>query len=102
MNELEYYSLHNIATIGQDISNMQLHLKRRARLYELVGIPTRALLKADVLEVGAGGGYNALALLLFGANVDIVEPNVRACEDAEKLFMQESCQDTLIKSCWSV
>ena len=88
MNELEYYSLHNIATIGQDISNMQLHLKRRARLYELVGIPTRALLKADVLEVGAGGGYNALALLLFGANVDIVEPNVRACEDAEKLFMQ--------------
>lgn len=88
MNELEYYSLHNISTIGQDISNMQLHLKRRARLYELVGIPTRVLLKADVLEVGAGGGYNALALLLFGANVDIVEPNVRACEDAEKLFTQ--------------
>ncbi len=71
----------------QDISNIELHYRRRQKLYRQCGIPTVAFKNAQMLEVGPGGGYNALAPLHWGVDhLDLVEPNPTGVEILKKLF----------------
>lgn len=70
----------------QDISNLAKHMQRREKLYRLLGVPMILLNGRKVLEVGPGGGYNALALLKWGVQLDLVEPNPKAQEELVALF----------------
>lgn len=87
MNEfVRFYEENGISPVSQDISDLELHIKRRERLYRLLGIDSRLFKDADILEVGAGSGYNTLVFLLLGAKVDIVEPNQVGRREMQKLF----------------
>ena len=83
---LSFYGKYKISPVKQDLSNLNLHLARREKLYRTLGIPVFAFQRKSVLEVGCGGGHNALAFLLWGAQVDLVEPNPKAREEIQPLF----------------
>lgn len=87
---IEFYSKYNISPVSQDIQNLELHINRRKRLYQLLGICPQVFKGAHILEVGAGSGYNTLVFLLLGARVDIVEPNSKGREVARGLFEKYS------------
>ncbi len=87
MNEfVRFYEENEISPVSQDISNLKLHIKRRERLYRLLGIDSQLFKGANILEVGAGSGYNTLVFLLLGAKVDIVEPNPTGRKEMQNLF----------------
>lgn len=87
MNQfLKYYGEHGISPVSQDISDLEAHIVRRKRLYRLLGIDYRLFRGANILEVGAGSGYNTLVFLLLGARVDIVEPNPTGRDEMIELF----------------
>ena len=83
---LNFYKKNNVSPVKQDISNIQDHLKRRHNLYNILGIPMSFLKKSKVLEVGPGSGHNALALLLSGVKLDLVEPNETGASEIINLF----------------
>ncbi len=86
---LEFYGENNISPVHQDISDYKVHLRRRQKLYRQCGIPTVAFSGKTMLEVGPGGGYNALAALEWGiSHIDLVEPNPKGAEEIPKLFQQ--------------
>lgn len=61
MNDfVSYYGQNQISPVSQDISDLDLHFKRRANLYEMLGIDTALFAGKQILEVGAGSGYNSL------------------------------------------
>lgn len=87
MNDfVKYYQDFNISPVSQDISDLDLHIRRRKRLYELLGISPKIFENSSILEVGAGSGYNSLVFLLLGSSVDIVEPNFVGINEAKKIF----------------
>jgi len=83
---ISYYGKYNISPVRQDISDFSRHLLRRERLFVRLGLPSGFFSGRTILEVGPGGGHNALAYFKWGANVDFVEPNPKAQEDLLELF----------------
>lgn len=83
---VKYYGAHKISPVSQDIKDLKKHIARRERLYMLLGINAALFKGAEILEVGAGSGYNTLPFLLAGARVDIVEPNKTGQEAMINLF----------------
>ena len=83
-----FYDKHKISPVSQDISDLDRHVGRRRKLYRMLGIDYRLFRGAEILEVGAGSGYNALVFLLMGARMDIVEPNPTGRAEMEKLFSE--------------
>lgn len=84
---LEYYRKHNISPVKQDISNLVIHLRKRENLYRQLGIPAISFKDKEILEIGAGSGYNSLGFIFTGCKkVTIVEPNKKGIEDINELF----------------
>lgn len=83
---VSFYSKYKISPVHQDISTLKNHLKRREKLYRLLGLPPVTFSNRKILEVGPGGGYNALAYFHWGATVDFVEPNPKAQEELPVLL----------------
>lgn len=84
---LDYYGEHNISPVNQDISDFDLHLRKRLKLYHQCGLSNRTFINADVLEVGPGGGENSLCLYELGVNhVDLVEPNPQGVQNLRNLY----------------
>lgn len=78
---LLFYRENNISPVHQDIENFEIHLKRREKLYRQLGIPPAVFSNKTILEIGPGGGYNALVFFSWGAKVDFVEPNPKAQDE---------------------
>ena len=93
---LRFYGTHNISPVRQNIDNLEMHYQRREKLYRQCGIPVIAFKDKEVLEIGPGGGVNTLALFQWGIrHIDLVEPNVKGCEDMRMLFKKYNiCQDS--------
>ena len=73
---LDFYRQHGISPVSQDISDLPKHFARRAALFRHLGILPQAVRAAEVLEVGPGGGHNALyTLSLNPRTLCLVEPN---------------------------
>lgn len=83
---VSFYGKYNISPVHQDITDIEVHLWRREKLYRKLGLPPIAFSDKTILEVGPGGGYNALAYFQWGANVDFVEPNPKAQEELPELL----------------
>jgi len=90
---LKHYGEHNISPVHQDISNFAIHLARRERLYITLGIPAVCFEGKRLLEIGPGGGYNALAYFHWKANVDFVEPNKTARKELKQLCKKHKTSD---------
>jgi len=87
---LEYYGEHSISPVRQDITDIALHYERRKKVYRQCGIPLLAFRNAELLEIGAGGGYNTLAFFYWNVkHVDIVEANPQGIADMQKLFTEQ-------------
>lgn len=83
---IKHYGEHNISPVHQDISNFELHLLRREKLYITLGMPAAFFAGRRLLEIGPGGGYNALAYFRWNAKVDFVEPNKKAQDELPELL----------------
>jgi SAM-dependent methyltransferase len=57
---LDYYIANKIIPVNQDLSNIDLHMKRRSILYHYLHIPPAAVRGRKVLEIGPGTGDNAI------------------------------------------
>jgi SAM-dependent methyltransferase len=78
---LDFYQQHGISPVRQDITDLPAHFARRAALYRSLGLPPMAVKGKTVLEVGPGGGENALYTLSLSPQVYIaLEPNAAARE----------------------
>jgi SAM-dependent methyltransferase len=81
---LDFYGQNNIAPVRQDISDLDLHLKRRAALYTLLHIPPNAVRGRRVLEVGPGSGDNAIyTASLNPASYTLMDANPRSLAEVE-------------------
>jgi hypothetical protein len=58
---LDFYNSNNILPVSQDLSNLNIFISRRNYLYRTLGIPLNFIKDREVLEVGPGGGFNAVA-----------------------------------------
>ncbi len=83
---LEFYIEQDISPVHQDITDLDLHIERRRKLYRQCGIPYKLFYGKQVLEIGPGSGYNTLAFFKWGANVTLVEPNPKGLDEAGSLF----------------
>lgn len=94
---LKYYGEKNISPVKQDISDLQLHCRRREKLYRQLGLPFCIFKDKKVLEIGPGSGYNTLVLLKGGGvkKVDLVEPNQKGISDMQGLFCQHEVDKCL-------
>lgn len=87
---IDFYGENGISPVNQNIDKIEVHYRRRQKLYRQLGVPTIAFKNAEMLEVGPGGGHNALAPLHWGIkSLDLVEPNQKGIEILEKLFKQQ-------------
>ncbi len=77
MNEyLKFYEKYKISPVVQNIENFNEHVKRRSNLYRQLSVLPLTIKDKDILEIGPGGGYNALATYTFEPNsYTLVEPN---------------------------
>ena len=57
---IDFYNLHQISPVSQDITNLKKHWERRHALYCHCGIPPVLVKGSRVLEIGPGTGHNAL------------------------------------------
>lgn len=85
---LQFYQDNKISPVHQNIENFRIHLLRREKLYRRLGIPPVLFGGKNILEIGPGGGYNALAYFSWQARVDFIEPNPRAQEELVHLLNQ--------------
>ncbi len=85
---IKFYRDNNISPVHQNIDDLKAHLLRREKLYRSLGLPPIVFAERTILEIGPGGGHNALALFSWGAQVDFVEPNPRAQEELPLLMKQ--------------
>lgn len=97
MNKIiDFYREHSISPVHQDISNFEYHCARREKLYRQLGMPTLVFNEAEVLEVGAGGGYNAVVLTQWNCHLSIVEPNETAQREIIELFKKRNIKDYVL------
>lgn len=89
---IDFYEKHKISPVRQNISDYELHYLRRKNLYRQLGVPLLAFNGSEILEIGAGSGYNVLPYFTHGnaKHVDIVEPNSTGFNDIKKLFKEFS------------
>lgn len=80
---VDFYSKNNISPVSQDIRDLNSHLLRRENLYQMLAIDKRLFKDRDVIEIGAGSGYNSICFCEWGANLDILEPNKKGADDIE-------------------
>ena len=91
---LSYYSKYGICPVHQDITNFDLHLSRREKLYRTLGMPQILFTNRTVLEIGPGGGFNSLAFFKWGANVEFIEPNLNARKEIPILLKKYQIDKT--------
>lgn len=88
MNEyVNFYEKNKISPVRQNIDNFALHVKRREALYRQLGLLRANFEGKKILEVGPGGGYNALATYSFQpSKYVLVEPNSTGFQELKNNF----------------
>lgn len=88
---LQFYGENNISPVRQDISDYELHIRRRSKLYRQLGIPEITFRDKELLEVGPGGGYNSLVFFSWGCrHIDLVEANRKGISDIKDNFNSQN------------
>ncbi|MBV8534577.1 MAG: class I SAM-dependent methyltransferase [Alphaproteobacteria bacterium] len=86
-SHLQFYTAHKISPVRQDISDLKGHFERREALYRHLGILPAFIGGRRVLEVGPGGGFNALyTAALSPSHYTLVDGNPTGIEHMKELF----------------
>ena len=97
-NFLNFYLEHKLHPVNQDISDLNLHFKRRIDLYREIGLPQIVFNFKDVLEVAPGSGYNSIVTSSLGLkSFDLIEPNLTGYSEMLALFDKMLISDKNIK-----
>jgi len=97
-DHLEYYLQHEISPVRQDVEDLNQHLERRGALYKSIGLPELLIKGKKVLEVGPGSGHNSLFVSSCIPQLyDLLEPNISAWSDIEKLYSENSKKIKLVQ-----
>lgn len=89
MNKIvEFYKERSISPVHQNITDWQMHCKRREKLYRQLGMPIQFFRNANLLEVGPGGGFNSIVFHEWESNLTLIEPNPTGRAEIEKLFLE--------------
>lgn len=84
---VEFYRLHGISPVRQDIADLAGHFSRRDSLYRFLGIPPAFVAGLNVVEFGPGSGHNALfTASLQPAHYTLVDGNPRGVEETRALL----------------
>ena len=76
-----YYNENSIMPVSQDVNDPDF-MFRRESLYRMLGIPLPTLCGKQILELGPGGGFNAIAVTHY-------KPRSYVFVDAAKISLQE-------------
>jgi hypothetical protein len=79
---VDYYNIHNIIPVGQDLRDLDEFIFRRNYLYTRLGAPLRQFHNRRVIEFGPGGGFNAVA-------TSINQPELYVFVDASRASLLE-------------
>ncbi|WP_373071982.1 class I SAM-dependent methyltransferase [Sulfurimonas sp.] len=88
MNEyLSFYEKYKISPVVQDIDNFKEHVRRRNNLYRQLGASHLIFKDKDILEIGPGGGYNALVTYSYGPKTyTLIEPSTQGYHELKNNF----------------
>ncbi|DAB33023.1 MAG TPA: hypothetical protein CFH79_00765 [Sulfurospirillum sp. UBA11407] len=88
MNEyIDFYEKNKISPVRQNIDDFSLHVKRRKGLYRQLGLLPSSFEGKKILEVGPGGGYNALVTATFKPEKYVlIEPNTTGFRELKRKF----------------
>lgn len=97
MNEyVNFYEKNKISPVRQNIDNFAVHVKRRETLYHQLGLLRANFEGKRILEVGPGGGYNALATYSFKPSTYVlVEPNSTGYQELQNNFSTHGFNDNV-------
>lgn len=92
MNDyIDYYKKNKISPVRQDINDFDKHLLRRTSLLRQLSIHPSMIENKDILEVGPGGGYNALANHAMNPkSYTLVEPNEVGFKELKENFSKQT------------
>ena len=86
-DHLEFYLLHGITPVHQNISNLSIHMERRNSLYRYLGLPSSYFMGKKILEVGPASGHNSLYVAACHPDqFDLLEPNPVAVNEIHELY----------------
>ncbi len=90
MNEyLKFYEKYKISPVVQNIENFKEHIKRRNNLYRQLSVTPLAFENKDILEIGPGGGYNALVTYTYEPKTyTLIEPNTTGFNELKNNFKE--------------
>lgn len=88
MNEyIDFYEKNKISPVRQNIDDLSLHVKRRKGLYRQLGLLASSFEGKKILEIGPGGGYNALVTATFKPKKYVlIEPNSTGFSELKRKF----------------
>ena len=66
---IDYYNKNNVIPVSQNLSNLSEFIFKRNHLYMTLGFPLSRLRGLKILEVGPGGGYNAIATSFYSPSL---------------------------------
>lgn len=66
---IDYYNKYNVIPVSQNLSNLSEIIFKRNHLYMTLGFPLSRLRGLKILEVGPGGGYNAIATSFYSPSL---------------------------------
>jgi 2-polyprenyl-3-methyl-5-hydroxy-6-metoxy-1,4-benzoquinol methylase len=95
---IEFYNKHNIIPVSQDLTKIDEFVYKRNFLYTSLGIPLQQFYGKNVLELGPGGGYNAVATSLYSPELYVfVDASTASIEilnekKSKKLFNAKSIE----------
>lgn len=97
-NFLQFYGANKISPVDQNISDIEIHFKRRLDLYREIGLPTVVFESKEVLEVAPGSGFNSIVIANLPIKLyDLVEPNPTGFEKMVDLFTKTKSNKTEIR-----
>lgn len=84
---VDYYKMHGISPVDQNIDDLQMHFRRRRALYQQLGVVPSFLQGKKIIEFGPGSGHNALfTLSCKPAKYVLVDANPYGLSKTKKLL----------------
>lgn len=91
---IDYYSKYKISPVKQDLTDMDKHFYIREMLYQALGVPATYFKDKNVVEIGPGGGYNAIVTSTFDPKYyQLIDANETGIKDIKNLFKKYNLRD---------
>lgn len=100
---IDYYDKYKISPVRQDLSDFDRHVYIRSMLYQALGIPPVFFEGKNVLEVGPGGGYNAIVTSTFKPKYyQLIDANETGAKEIVELFAKHNIDmsNVHLKNCF--